>query len=108
MICTFVETSIFSKKVDSLKDGESVKKLIQNELLNDPDKGDLIKDTGGLRKLRIKKSDRGKSGSYRIVYFHLNARNQIFLIDLYEKGQKEDLTEAEKKIIRSLIKKLKD
>lgn len=105
--CTFVETSRFTKKVDSLKDSEYVKKEIQSALLQNPDAGDVVKETGGLRKLRVRSSGKGKSGSYRLVYVYLNKRGEIYLIDIYSKDEKADLSSEEKRVIRSLIKQLK-
>ena len=93
--------------MDSLKDSEFVKKEIQSELLQNPDSGDVVKDTGGLRKLRIKSSGKGKRGSYRILFMCISMRGEIYLIDIYSKSEKEDLSAGERKTIKSLIKQLK-
>jgi hypothetical protein len=45
---------------------------------------------------------RGKSGGVRIIYFVVNRRGVIYLIDIYAKGEKEDLTDAERREIRKL------
>ncbi len=58
---------------------------------------------GGARKARAARGSRGKSGSARIIYYVISRRSVIYLLDVYAKSAKEDLTDAEKKEIRSLI-----
>ncbi len=55
------ETSVFTKRVEKLLDGESLR-LLQLRLIAEPEAGDLIKGTGGLRKIRWQGSGRGKRG----------------------------------------------
>jgi mRNA-degrading endonuclease RelE of RelBE toxin-antitoxin system len=60
----------------------------------------VIRGTGGARKAR---GGRGKSGGVRIIYFVVNRRGVIYLIDIYAKSEKEDLTDAERREIRKLV-----
>ena len=64
--------------------------------------GDVIQGTGGLRKVRwsIKGSD--KSGGVRVIYFHVVAQTQVHLLLNYRKGVKDELTAAERKVLRKL------
>ena len=67
----FVESKIFSKQVSELT-GELVEK-IQSDLVQNPERGDILKQTHGVRKARVAEpsSPRGKSGSYRYLYLYL-------------------------------------
>jgi len=57
----FVESSFFEKYRDSYLSSEQYREL-QNELLSNPKKGDLIQSTGGLRKIRVASKSKGKRG----------------------------------------------
>ena len=64
---------------------------------------EVIAGTGGARKARIARGGRGKSGGARVIYFVLTARGTLYLLDIYAKSAKEDLTDADKHEIRRLI-----
>ncbi len=65
---------------------------------------------GGLRKVRLPnpKRGQGKRGGIRVIYLHIPEANWILLLDLYEKGEKEDLTPEEKKILKRLAFEFKE
>ncbi len=63
----------------------------------------VIRGTGGARKARAARGGRGKSGGARIIYFVVSRRGVIYLIDIYAKSEKEDLTDAERREIRKLV-----
>jgi hypothetical protein len=63
----------------------------------------VIRGTGGARKARAARGGRGKSGGVRIIYFVVSRRGVIYLIDIYAKSEKEDLTDAERHEIRKLV-----
>jgi hypothetical protein len=63
----------------------------------------VIAGTGGARKARAARGGRGKSGGARIIYYVLTRRNTLYLLDVYAKSAKEDLTDGEKREIRNLI-----
>lgn len=71
-----------------------------------PDSGDLIQGTGGLRKLRWNIPSRGKRGGARVLYIDFAFYEKIYLITAYPKSVKDDLTLNEKKEIRKLISHL--
>lgn len=81
---TFVELTAFKNKVDLLG-GQVLLKSIQDELLKDLKKGDLIKGAGGIRKLRVGRADGGKSGGYRVFYLDLPAQGLTYLMTLLDK-----------------------
>ena len=67
-----------------------------------PDAGDLIPGTGGLRKVRWTTAGRGKRGGTRVIYFHVVAHSQIRMILIYRKGIKDDLSPSEKTTLRKI------
>ncbi len=71
-------------------------------MFSNPRAGDVIQGTGGLRKVRWSSKGRGKSGGVRVIYFYVTAECQIRLIAIYQKGIKDDLTVAERKILKKL------
>ena len=106
MIRRFVESTVFKNRVDSEKI-RSLLKLIQDEILKGPDRGDLVVGTGGVRKLRVAKPGRGKSGSYRVFYLDLPDQGITHLMFFLLKGERENITEDEKKLLHQRVKILK-
>lgn len=101
----FIETSIFTKQIKALATGDELRAL-QTELIAQPEKGDLIQGTGGLRKIRMATGQQGKSGSARVIYF-LATAEMIYLVLAYAKSEKESLTSAEKAELKRLTTLLK-
>lgn len=83
-------------------------KRLQSELLENPEIGAVMQETGGLRKVRFAFENRGKSGSARVVYVDFAVYEKIFLITAYPKNEKENLSKAEKKAIKKLIEALEN
>ncbi|MGH9846059.1 MAG: type II toxin-antitoxin system RelE/ParE family toxin [Blastocatellia bacterium] len=104
---SFRESSVFTKDVYRFLTEEGYFAL-QNFLLEYPTEGDLIPGSGGLRKIRWKVEGRGKRGGARIIYYFADARGYIFLLDIYSKTAKEDLTPGEIKQLRKLIEEWLD
>ena len=69
-------------------------------------KGAVIKNTSGVRKMRYAFQHRGKRGSVRVIYVDFEVHDKIFLITAYAKEEKDNLSEAEKKEIRQLVRLL--
>ena len=102
----FIESHKFTEQVTRLNAEEAVWEL-ENELLQNPDKGDLIQGTGGFRKIRMKLPGRGKSAGARVVYFHLRDRAVIFLFLLYTKSGQSDLSAEQRAALRQQAHYLK-
>jgi hypothetical protein len=66
----------------------------------DPECGGLIRGTGGFRKVRVARKGMGKSGGARVVYIWRNERFPVFLIAVFPKNQKENLSMAERNELR--------
>lgn len=80
---------------------------LQDELLINPEKGDLVSGTGGLRKIRFKVPGKGKRGGARAVYVDFAFYGKVYLINVYSKNEKLNLTDAEKKMLKKKINSLK-
>ncbi len=79
---------------------------LQERLSDDPQVGQVIPGTGGLRKLRISLSGKGKRGGARVVYVDFVIVETIYLFYVYGKNEQENLTETDKKDYKVLIAKL--
>ena len=102
----FIETPMFTRQIKQIATDDELKDL-QKVLIESPDKGDLIRQTGGLRKIRMATGIQGKSGSARVIYF-LATDEIIYLVMAYPKSTKDSLTDAEKSDLKKLTKLLKD
>jgi hypothetical protein len=76
---------------------------IISRIAADPVTGDLIQGTGGARKVRIAGRGKGKSGGYRVITFYAGVRFPVFLLALYAKGERVNLTKAERNELRSIL-----
>ncbi len=81
---TFIETKLFTKLVkDYLSDEEY--RLLQQVLILNPDSGDVIKNSSGVRKIRWANKGRGKRGAYRVIYFVRRANDTIWMLTYVSK-----------------------
>ena len=78
-------------------------RILQELILADPQRGDVIPGTGGARKMRIQMEGRGKRGGARVIYVDIFEAESIYLLLAYPKNVQENLTESQKKSIRDLI-----
>jgi hypothetical protein len=82
---------------------------LQHELMADPESGDVVKGCGGLRKARPvdPKRGKGKRGGARVIYLYVPEARWFFMLDIYGKGEKDDLNANEKKQLARLADRLK-
>ena len=80
---------------------------LENEIMENPEKAPLIPGTGGIRKIRIKLPGRGKSGGARVIYIDFIHQQHVYFLAAYAKNKQENLTDEEKKILKSLVELLK-
>nr|WP_154143937.1 type II toxin-antitoxin system RelE/ParE family toxin [Raoultella sp. RIT712] len=97
---------MFTRQIKQLATDDELRAL-QKELIGNPDAGDIIQNTGGLRKIRMATGSQGKSGSTRVIYFLATAEIS-YLVLAYPKSTKDDLTNAEKAQLKKLAKRLKN
>lgn len=81
---------------------------IASTLASDPMAGDVIPGAGGARKVRFAARGKGKSGGYRTVHFYAGDDVPVFLLALVSKGQRADLSQAERNDLRALLGGLAD
>ena len=103
MIRTFVELPIFRSRWKTLGLNDDDLKRLQEEILLDSKIGSVMKETGGVRKMRFALEHRGKSGSIRVIYIDFEAYEKIFLITAYPKNEKDNLSKAERNELRELV-----
>ena len=72
-----------------------------------PEDGEIIQETGGLRKVRWSRQGSGKRGGVRVIYYYYDDENPLFLITVYPKSAREDISAAEKKVFADLVAQLK-
>jgi hypothetical protein len=75
-------------------------------LEHNPSAGELIPGAGGARKLRLAREGKGKSGGYRVITYFGGMPMPIYLIDIYAKNVKPDLSADERKQVKALCKEL--
>jgi hypothetical protein len=108
MKLTFVETRIFSARWHRRQDDEALRAL-QNDLLENPNRGPSIPGCSVLRKLRFGDESRGKGkrGGVRVIYVHTPEARQIDLITVYGKDEADDLTKDEIAVLCELARMLR-
>lgn len=97
-----LETTVFTRQQQALLDDDSYR-LLQVELAQNPEAGALIRGTGGLRKIRWAAHGRGKRGGVRVIYYWVRERSIVLMLLAYPKNVQDDLTPAQKKVLRALV-----
>jgi hypothetical protein len=98
----FVETPPFTRRVRELLDDDQYTRL-QHALAAYPEAGDLIEGTGGLRKLRVGASGRGKRGGARVIYYHFAQRARIAMLLIYAKNERDNLSSDQRSTLRKIV-----
>jgi hypothetical protein len=102
----FVEAKTFTRRwPDYLAEDEL--REFQNYLLDYPDAGDVIKNSGGIRKIRWKLKGSGKRGGIRIIYYWQTADAHIYLLFIYQKNEFEDLSKDEYTALKRIVERWK-
>ena len=79
---------------------------VMHYLFAHPKSGDLIEGTGGIRKLRWRRGSQGKSGGVRVIYYFYDETMPLYLLTLFAKGDRENLSKAERNQMAGLTKLL--
>ncbi len=84
---------------------DAILRDIQNDLLENPGHGKVVKGLGGIRKARSANPRRGKGkrGGFRCLYLYVEDRNHVHLLFLLDKDEQEDLTPAERAIVHAMV-----
>lgn len=104
----FVNLDIFNKLWEDLGLSDDDLRELQEHLNIDPEAGKIIKNTGGVRKLRWAVKGKGKSGGVRVLYVDFLFYEKIYLLMVYTKNKKENITAKEKQIIKKKVDELKN
>ncbi|MCA9436820.1 MAG: type II toxin-antitoxin system RelE/ParE family toxin [Candidatus Omnitrophica bacterium] len=104
---TIAETSIFQRKAKEILRDEEYDDLV-TYLAENPTAGVLVKGGGGIRKLRWRSGGKGKRGGSRVIYFHHSSKMPLYLLTLYEKNEKDDLSPKDLKEISTIVKAIKE
>ena len=107
MIRTFIQTKEFSRNWVKLGFHEEDIRLLEIEIMKRPDKNPVLQGTGGLRKARIALEKKGKSGGARVCYVDFIFAETIYLITVYGKKEKDNLSKEERNNIKKVIDALK-
>ncbi len=99
---TVVETPVFQKQWP-LYWSEDERGEFAAHIAEFPDAGDVVPQSGGIRKVRWKRADKGKSGGVRVIYFTRNAEEEIVLLLIYSKARTDNITGAKLKEIHRVI-----
>ena len=102
MPVVIIETSIFARQVQELLTAEEYREL-QMALVSRPHLGTVIKGSGGLRKARWPSSGKGKRGGVRVIYYWAAAPEQLLMLFMYSKAEKDDLSPAQLRQLRKII-----
>jgi hypothetical protein len=102
---TVVELPEFVRRASKLLRETEREQLIQYLAAN-PQAGVILEGTGGIRKLRWKREGTGKSGGVRVIYYYHDGRYPVFLLTLFGKSEKSNISKAERNMLAKLTKQL--
>ena len=105
---TVVETPQFQRSAKVAKITERERQSIVSHFASNPKDGERIKGTGGARKMRFPGRGRGTSSGYRVVTFFSGNNIPVFLIDVFAKGDRIDLSQSERNKLKNVLKELAD
>jgi hypothetical protein len=97
-----VETSVFTRRVRALLADEEYRNL-QVALVNRPNSGPVIPGSGGLRKVRWALSGRGKRGGVRVIYYWAVKQEQLLMLFIFAKNERDDLSPDQLKSLRAIV-----
>ena len=97
------ETSVFTRRIHTVLDAESYR-LLQLHLMHRPESGDIIKGSGGIRKIRWAPTGSGKRGGARVIYYWAVDADTVLMLFAFQKNERADLTSAQLKQLASVVK----
>ncbi len=103
---TVAETALFARQAQDVWD-QAERQAFVDFIAQNPEAGDVIPETGGVRKIRWARAGTGKRGGARVVYFYHDRDRPLCLLMVYAKARRENLTPDEKKAVRKLAALLK-
>src|SRR3954447_24876878 len=89
-VFSFIETKLFTRLVQEYLSDDEYQDL-QKLLIEQPEAGDVVPRSGGVRKLRWRAPGRGKRGGYRVIYFARIERGVIWMLTIYPENVKDTI-----------------
>ena len=102
----FIHTPLFDESMAAVPMTDEELRSLQNDLQANPEAGNLVRGTGGARKIRVGVERRGKSAGARVIYYYAGRDRTIYLILAFSKKDAATLSQAGKTVIRALIQEL--
>jgi hypothetical protein len=103
---TVAETPLFVRQAEAVWD-DAEREAFVDFIARNPTGGDVIPETGGVRKIRWTRAETGKRGGARVIYFYHDPGRPLYLLMVYAKARQENLTADEKRAVRKLAAVLK-
>ena len=103
---TMVETSVYLREAGKAGLMEAEMIALVNFIAANPAAGDVIRGSGGCRKVRFAGKGKGKSGGYRVITYYVGEGIPVFLLTVYSKGRLGNLTDAQTNVLKVLTKEL--
>lgn len=101
---SFIETKLFTRLVSEYLSDDEYREL-QKALMADPEAGNVVPGSGGVRKVRWRAAGRGKRGGYRVIYFAKLAQGVIWMLTMYPKNVAENIPAH---VLRQIRKEVED
>jgi hypothetical protein len=105
-LITVAETSLFLRQAEKVWSRGEHDEFV-GYIAGNPEAGDVIPETGGVRKVRWSREGAGKRGGARVVYFFHDPNRPLYLLMVYAKARKEDLSADEKRTVRQFAAAMK-
>jgi hypothetical protein len=102
---TVIETPSFLRDAKRIMDDEERQEIVAF-LAHNPNAGDILQGTGGIRKLRFAREGGGKSSGYRVIYFFHSAAIPLFALNVFAKNEKTNISPAERNALKTLSAQL--
>ena len=102
---TVAEVPEYIRRAEKLLSAQERHELVEY-LAGHPRAGDLIEGTGGVRKLRWRRGGRGKSGGVRVIYYFHSEAMPLYLLTVFGKSERANLSKAERNALSGLVKRL--
>lgn len=102
MLLTIAELPEYLRTAGKLL-ADTDRRAIVDYLAAHPTAGDLIEGTGGVRKLRWARDGRGKSGGVRVIYYFHSEAMPLYLLTMFAKNERANLSKAERNELASLV-----
>lgn len=97
-----VETTVFTRRVLKLLSDDEYR-LLQQALLLKPDLGQIVRGSGGIRKVRWRLQTSGKRGGVRVIYYWAVTQETILMLYIFAKNERSDLSPSQIKIMRQIV-----